>query len=95
MRLIAGFMLGFALASATAWAGQIPDPPPLQDKQALIYLRKLKDNWLNLEITSTDPNGSMTGRLGDIIIWNDSGTYRWRVNTSATPGVGTTWSSVS
>lgn len=90
-----GAVVGFLLASAIAWAGQIPEPPPIKDTQTLLYLRRIKDNWLNVSITTTNPNGSMTGRLGDIIVWNDSGTYRWRLNTSSTPGVGTTWSSIS
>ena len=95
MRLISGFLLGFLLAGTLAWAAILPDPVGIKDKKTLLYLRKLRDIRNNVIITTTSPNGNRRGRTGDIVIFNDSGTYRWRVNTDTDPSGGTTWASVT
>lgn len=95
-RFIVGVVMGFLLATGLAWASHTPSPPPsIKDRDTLLYLRKLHQSLHNIEITTTDPNGSRRGMNGDVIIFNDSGTYRWRVNVSTTPEGGTTWSSVT
>ena len=86
MRYVMGVFTGFLLAGSLAWAGNIASPPLTQDKEIYLYLKELYNNLGNLPVTTTNPNGSMRGRKGDTIWWNDSGTYRLRVNTS--PGQG-------
>lgn len=41
---------------------------------------------INLPVVTSTPNGSRTGTQGDLITWNDSGTYRLMVSAG-----GTTW----
>ena len=95
-KLLAGILIGLLLSASLAWASHVPSPPPsIKDQHILRYLRKLQKSMHNIEIVTSDPNGSRRGMNGDVIIFNDSGTYRWRVNTSTTPEGGTTWSSVT
>mgnify|MGYP001610157082 FL=1 len=95
MKLITGFFLGSLFAASLAWATILPDPVGIKDKQTLLYLRKIRDVHNNVVITTTSPNGNRRGRSGDIVIFNDSETYRWRVNTDTDPSGGTTWASVT
>ena len=96
MRKSAWFLIGLLIGlAAPVMGGQIPAPLKVTDQEVLLYLRRIYDEWLNVPIVTTSPNGSRIGRFGDIVVWNDSGTYRWRVNTSQTPGEGTTWSSLA
>ena len=90
MRFILGVTVGFLLACAMAEAGNIASPPLVQDKQVYLYLKELYNNLNSFPVTTTNPNGTRRGRNGDTIWWNDSGTYRLRVNTDTGQG-GTTW----
>jgi len=79
-----------------AYAGHIASPPPtIEDRDTLIYLRKVHNALENFDIVTTEPNGNRRGRIGDVIIFNDSGTYRWRLNTDTGIDGGTTWVSIS
>ena len=89
MRYIAGVMTGFLLSTSLAWATH-PSPPLIEDKKIYLYLKKIHNELHKLEVTTTNPNGSRRGRLGETIWWNDGGTYRLRVNTDTGQG-GTTW----
>lgn len=78
-----------------SFADTLPDPSKVEDRETRFYLNKVKQAIGNIEITTSDPNGSRRGMFGDVVIFNDSGTYRWRVNVSTTPQGGTTWASVT
>lgn len=94
-RFLAGFFAGLILAGSVASAAILPDPTGIKDKETLLYLRKLRDIHNKITITATDPNGNRRGRFEEVVIFNDSGTYRLRVNTNQDPNGGTTWASVT
>jgi len=60
-----------------------PDNPRLQEELKNIY--ELRNR---LEVVTTEPNGSRTGVYGDVLIFNDSGTYKLRVSKGTTVWVG-------
>lgn len=70
----------------------IPPPPPLQNQSVELqqYLRRISDNFNNLNIITTTPNGNRLGKKGDILIFNDGGTFKLFVNTTGTETVPTT-----
>lgn len=82
------------LLASAAYAGEIPNPKPIEDKSVSDYLKKIKDNWLNQIIVTTSPNGVRFGRLGDIVVYNNAGAYTWFMNTTVGPNFGTTWTQV-
>ena len=89
-KLTAGFILGFIASTGLAWASLIPSPPLTEDKEIRSYLNKIYNNLGRFTVVTSDPNGSRRGRKGDTVWWNDSGTYRIRVNVDDGQG-GTTW----
>ena len=52
-----------------AWAGQIPEPPPIKDYETRTYLRTLYTEHNNLEIVTSNPNGSRNGKRGDVLLY--------------------------
>jgi len=86
-----GVIIGFILGAHTIFAGLIPDPPLIKDKQTLLYLRRIASNWNNIPIVTVNPNGSRTGRVGDIVLLFTGGNYYLEINTNTGPSGGTTW----
>ena len=72
-------------------AGQLRNPPVVPDQtiEQINFNNDIHRNWNNLEITTTNPDGSRTGRRGDILLLNDSGTYYLEVCVSSPTG--TVW----
>ena len=64
----------FALPSL---ADKISAPPPLKDEPPAEqhYLKEIYDNFHNLEIVTSSPDGSKKGKKGQVILYNNSGTY--------------------
>jgi len=60
------------------WAGELPFPPALKDEpvEELAYLRTIQRNWNNIPIVTTNPNGARNGNLGDMILYNNSGSWK-------------------
>jgi len=75
-----------------AYAGNIPEPPTLsrEDTELRIYLKTIKDNLNNLEILTSNPDGSRKAKAGDSVIFNNSGTYYLEFNIDG----GTTWKGI-
>lgn len=73
------------LFSTQVYAGKISAPPPLKDLPVSLqhYLKQLYDNFHVLEITTTAPNGNKKGTKGQIVIYNNSGTFELWVNTTS------------
>lgn len=88
MRFSLGIILGFLLASVTVSAGIIASPPP-SDIPVQIQ-QYLFDVWQNMNrpaVVTSDPNGSRKGKKGDLVLFNNSGTFSLKVNTDGS----TTW----
>jgi len=68
--------------STKAWA-ILPPPPVISqaDVQLTQYMKQLYDNHNKLDVVTTDPNGNRIGKVGDIVIYNNSGVYTINVNT--------------
>lgn len=84
--------LFFVLITVNAYATKISAPPPLPDEPLAEqhYFKEIYDNFHVLEITSTAPNGSRNGKKGQIIIYNNGGTFELHVNTDGS----TTWQKI-
>ena len=74
-----------------AFGGELPPPTPRKDRPVSdeLYLRRIQQEWNNLAVATVNPNGNRRGRLGDMLLYNNAGSYKWCVNVSS--GEGTTW----
>ena len=83
-KFIIGIIVGFLLSTLVAYAGIINSPPPLPDTEVTLqqYLFEIWQNMNRPEIITTNPNGSRSGKVGDLISFNDSGTYKLFINTT-------------
>lgn len=81
----------FCLITTYVFAGLLPAPPILRDEPLAeqLYFKSIYDNHNNLEIVTINPDGSRTGRRGDIVLFNDSGTYYIEICVSSPTG--TVW----
>jgi len=73
------------LFNTQAYGGQISSPPPLKDMPVSLqhYLKQLYNNFYILEVVTTAPNGSKNGNKGQMVIYNNSGTFSLWVNTTS------------
>lgn len=68
-------------------------PPKTETAQSLYqYLYVLYQRWMELQITTKEPNGNIGASVGSIILYNNSGTYFLAVET-ADPS-GSTWKGI-
>jgi len=72
------------------FAGNIQTPPIIKDSPVILqhYLKDISDNFNNLEILTSAPNGDRQGKKGDLIVYNNGGVYTLWVNTNGS----TAWS---
>lgn len=80
---IIGLILGLSLPIA---AGELNNPPPLSPelREVYLYLKQLKRESNNPPVVTANPDGSRTGSLGDLISYNNSGSWKQCVNTDGT-----------
>ncbi len=82
-RFIFGLIAGFVLSCAVAKAGIITSPPPSDiPVQTQQYLFNIWQNMNRPEVVTSDPNGSRKGKKGDLVLFNNSGTFSLEVNTT-------------
>ena len=74
-------ILFIVLIPLVVWAGNITQPPVIQDKVTREYLKTIADNLHKFEITTTAPNGSRRGDKGEAILYNNAGTFQLWINT--------------
>ena len=74
------------------WAGNIQPPSPRIDKSVREYLKTIADNFNNLEIVTTSPNGARTGDYGDMVLLVTGGNYYVEVCVSSPSG--TVWKGI-
>lgn len=88
--VLASWTFGFSVSAreATSKLGQPPAGTGVPvDVRA--YLKDLYDNHNLLGVVTTNPDGSRRGKLGQMVLFNDSGTYYLEICTSS--GGGTQW----
>lgn len=90
-RFIIGFILGSVLVSSVTYAYRIPKPQRITDfdQNGLVILNEtLEQLWdvtngrFVINITTSNPDGSLKGNVGEMILFNNSGTYYLAINTT-------------
>ena len=83
--IIAIIFWGLILYASSVLAGNIKQPPVLTDIpiQFQLFLQEIADNFNVLEEVSTSPNGTVSGRKNEVVIYNNSGTREIWVNTDS------------
>lgn len=90
----------FMLFCSVAWA-ELPVPPVIQSQTTSTtqYMKDIYDNINIIPTTNTNPNGNRFGRYGQIVRYNNAGTYSlytcisspsgkaWQVVVPATVGI--------
>lgn len=91
MKFIIGIIIGCLLVTGISYAYRIQKPFPITefDQKNLVILNETLENlWdvtngrISLNITTTNPDGNLSGKGGDMIIYNNSGTYYLAINTT-------------
>lgn len=84
----------FCLFTTYVFAGLLPAPPVRNvSVEEQHYLRSIYENHNKLEIVTSNPDGSRTGKRGDILLFNDSETYYLEICISSPTG--TVWKGVA
>lgn len=84
----------FALQSFQDFNYIMPSPPKTEDRKALYnYLNILFNRWNILQLTTTEPNGNLDADIGQLIIYNNAGTYSLAVETTSPHG--TVWKGIA
>jgi len=87
--LIIGIIVGCVLAVPQILADKISTPPPLRDTwedagpAVQHYLQEISNNFHRLPVTTTTPNTNRKGLKGEMVIFNDSGTFKLFINTDS------------
>lgn len=104
-RILLGILLGVLLASPSAQAIRLPKPPTINEltpsaiAQLNIWLEavwQLTNGRYTVDVTTANPNSApaRVGTNGDLVLYNNAGSYKLCVNTTATTAsspTGTTW----
>ncbi len=89
--IIFGFILGAILFSGISYAYRIPKPQRITDfdqnglvalNETLEQLYDVTNGRYNLNTLTTNPDGSLKGNGGDVVLFNNSGTYYLEINTT-------------
>lgn len=98
-KFIIGFIIGSFLLTGISFAYRIPKPQRITDfdqnglvilNETLEQLYDLTNGRFSLNITTVNPDGNRKGNVGEIILFNNSGTYYLAINTTGS----TVWRSV-
>lgn len=90
--IVVGFLL---LMTHIALGGELPPPTPRKDRPVAdeLWMRQVASEHNNLRIETNTPSGIRAKKAGDILLWNNSGSYKlcicvempstWRCNANA------------
>jgi len=90
-KFIIGFILGSLLVSEVSYAYRMPKPQRITDfdQNGLVILNEvLEQLWdvtngrFVLNIVTSNPDGSLKGNVGGMILFNNSGTYYLAINVT-------------
>ncbi len=76
------------LLSSVAYAGDLRNPNATEDTAVFDYLLHVRDNFNNLPVVTTDPDGSQPGRVGDMVLFSNGGEFRLEICVVAS---GSSW----
>ena len=87
-QLLLAVMLFWSVMQVS-FGGELPPPTPRKDRPVAdeLYFRRIAQEHNNLVITTTNPNGAIRGTAGDLIVYNNVGSYKFCVLITAP----TTW----
>ena len=65
------------LLTSTVYAAELTQPPVDRDLtiQTRQYFKDIADNFNNLEVVTTNPDGSRRGKYGDVLLLYIGGSY--------------------
>ena len=83
--ILLGFILGTFISVASA---KLSSPPPLNDTPVALqhYLNEIYRNSNRLEVVTTSPNGSRSGKKGDMLHLQTGGSYYHCENIDSSTG---------
>lgn len=90
-KLILGLVLGFLLSSSLAYAYRIAKPIPITEitpstlyelNSTIEELWNITNGRLSLDIVTTNPDGNTKGDVGNVLLYNNSGTYFLEINVT-------------
>lgn len=96
-RFICGIILGSLLATGISYAYRAPKPQRITgfDQNGLVILNEtLEQLWdvtngrISINTTTTNPDGSLTGNGGDMVLYNNAGTYYLEICIGGTVWLG-------
>jgi len=84
--LLLGLLLGLCLPLGAA---QLSEPPPLpaELREVYLYFKEIEEEFNNIRVTTTNPNGNIQCTVGDLIDYNNGGSHKLCLCTA----VATTW----
>lgn len=86
-QIICVTILVFCVSVPWVYPERIPSAPPLREASPELqeYLDIISDNFHVLSVTTTAPNGSRKGVVGELVLYNNGGTFSiWTNTTSST-----------
>ena len=91
-KFIVGFVLGLIIAvGINVFAYRIQNPPNIYSEQDFTALNnfldeiwKVTDGRYNLDVVTVNPDGNTKGDTGDMLLYNNSGTFYLEINTNST-----------
>ncbi len=88
-RLIIGIIVGFLIGGSISYAKVIGSPPPDRDISVSLanWFTDVYNNFNKLDVLTATPNGVRNGTDGQIVLFNDGGTYK----LFTAVGTGTVW----
>ena len=90
-KFILGLILSSLIFGGISYAYRIPKPFRITDfdqKNLVILNETLENLWdlsngrFSLDIVTTNPDGNIKGNVGDILLFNNSGTYYLAINVT-------------
>jgi hypothetical protein len=69
---------------------QLQAPPTTNNPTAMYdFMYQIYQRWMDIQVTTQEPNGNITQNRGSVLIYNNNGTYYLAVETSDPSG--STW----
>ena len=84
-------LLFLIIFHVVARADLISSPPPIKDPNVYHYFRQIYENFHRLQVVTTNPDGTRSGKKGDMVLLETGGVLYIEINANS----GTVWSGVA